>query len=375
MARRWNLRLSPGIRPALRVARVDDPQRWDAIVCRLPHFALEQGWGWGEVLRASHALPYRCAVFDGEQCLGAAATLMWRLPALRSCVVYAPRGPLVDPEEPASAAALVNHLREIASAAGAVMVRASPAVSGRRPDIHDLLVHQGFTKLPEQWTIWNSPAIVMWSSLAGTEDDVWRQLSASRRREVRMAEAVGVEPAPPRSREDLLAFYRLIVTSGTRKKFPVRRLRHHTRLWSVYGSMETSTFFELARHRGAVIGGLVGVRFGGKAYLLYSAVERGEAGSGPAVTPGPLLYWRFMHWAKRQGCDSINWGGSATSLPPQESEPGFGLYQFKRSLGAEGLAYIGYYDLVLRPHLYLALRGLERRLGPALWRLRAALNR
>jgi len=205
----------------------------------LVRIAREQGFEWGEVLRASRAEPYRCAVFDGKRCLGAAAALVWRVPALRCSVVYAPRGPLIDPEEPAAAADLLDHLRTFASSStGAIVFRVSPALAGNRPDVHELLTHQGFTKLPEQWTIWNSPAIVMLSSLDGTEEDVWRRLSASRRREIRMAEAIGIELGPPRTRDDLMAFYRLIVTSGTPKKFPVRRLRHYTALWRIYGATE-----------------------------------------------------------------------------------------------------------------------------------------
>src|SRR5258707_3857628 len=109
MARRLNLR--HGLRPELAVRRIDDPLQWNALVSGLPHFALEQGFEWGEVLRASRAQPYRCAVFDGAQCLGAAATLAWRVPGLHCSVVYAARGPLIDPEEPAAAADLLDHLR------------------------------------------------------------------------------------------------------------------------------------------------------------------------------------------------------------------------------------------------------------------------
>jgi len=375
VTRRPHVRPSLGVRPELSVRRVDEPRQWNSIALGLPHTALEQGFEWGEVMRASRAEPYRCAIFDGEQCLGAAAVLVWGGPMLRCSLVYAPRGPMIDPEEPAAAADLLDHLRSFASSTGAILLRVSPALPGNRPDVHELLIHQGFTKLPEQWTIWNSPAIVMLSSLAGTEEDVWRRLSASRRREIRMAETAALDLGPPRSPEDLLAFYQLVVTNGTRKKFPVRRLRHFTTLWNVYGPTAPSAFFEIVRHAGAVIGGLIGVRAGAKAYLLYSAVERGPGAFLPGAMPGPLLHWRFIRWAKRQGCDSINWGGSGTGLPPQETDPGFGLYQFKRSLGAECSAYLGYYDLVLRPHLYATFRAVERRLGPSLWRVRAAINR
>ena len=363
MSRHWQLQSPPGILPELFVRRIDERQRWNEIVRGFPHGALEQGWEWGEVLRASWARPYRCAVFNGRHCLAAVSILQWRLPALGASLLYAPRGPLIDPEEPAAVATLVDHLRRVSSWAGAIMCRVGPAVAGHRPDIHDLLIAQAFRKLPDRWTIWNSPTIVMWSSLAGEEEDVWRHLSAPRRHAIQLAEIQEMEVAPPRSRDELAAFSRLLGERGSGEKLPLRRLRHHAAVCSVYGAMRPPVFFEIARDRGTVVGGLLGVQLGTKAYLLYCAVDRDARRSALSLTPESLLYWRFIRWAKQRGCDSIDWGGSPMSSPPGEADPG---------LGATCLTYIGYYDLVLRPGLYAVFRAAERRLGPSLWRLRSA---
>lgn len=351
---------------------VSDRDAWDRLVLALPHAALEQSHAWGEALRASGAEPYRYAVFD-DTCIAAASILAWRVPGLGVSVLYASRGPLVDGHAPGAWTGLVAAVRHAATATRAVGLRVSPAVPAGRADVHRALVEHGFRPLPDEWTVWNAPKIVMALDLRADAEAVWRRLSNTRRREIRQAERAGVVVEPAAGLDDLPAFYELLVRTGRRKGMPVRRAPHFERLWRECQA-GGSGLFVVARHRGELLGGLLGARFGRVAYLLYSAVDRARgdpAGSGA----GSLLYWRFIEWAKAAGCETVHWGGSGTRLPPTERDPGWGLYQFKRSFGSSCFAYLGYYDFVVRPAAYAALRTLERRLGGWLWKLRSRLNR
>ena len=95
-----------------------------------------------------------------------------------------------------------------------------------------------------------------------------------------------------------------------------------------------------ARHRGEILGGLIGARLGCVAYFLYSAMRHGHAVDSEPRHPGSLLYWHFIKWARATGCESLRWGGSGTQLPPAPDDPGFGVYQFKRSFGSECVKYM-----------------------------------
>jgi lipid II:glycine glycyltransferase (peptidoglycan interpeptide bridge formation enzyme) len=83
----------------------------------------------------------------------------------------------------------------------------------------------------------------------------------------------------------------------------------------------------------------------------------------------------MVRWAKASGCETIDWGGSGTSFPPLESDPGYGIYQFKLGFGCKLEEMTGYYDFVLRKPLYVGFRFVERRVLPAGWRLRSRFNR
>lgn len=355
----------------VRLEAIEDARRWNVLVQSFPGYELEQGWEWAEVLRRSGARPHRSAVFADGRCIGAVSVLGWHLGRLGLAVLDAPRGPLVAPDDGRAWPGLTAALAQVASVTGAVFARISPPVADGCGDTRARLLREGFVPLPEQWTLWNAPKIVMTLDLNGGEADLWGRISNRRRREIRLAERAGIT-IEGGGAADVADFYHLLLGMGRSKRYPVRRLGHFEALHRAYRAGGAEAFLT-ARWRGRLVGGLLGARFGARAYLLYSAVDRELPGD--AVRAGPLLYWRFIRWAKAEGCQVVHWGGSGTNLPPDAHDPGYGVYQFKRSFGSSCWAYLGYADLVFRPRLYAVARTAERRLSPLVWRVRAILNR
>ena len=152
----------------------------------------------------------------------------------------------------------------------------------------------------------------------------------------------------------------------------MRRLARLEALWHAYVARGDGVLL-LTEHEGAVIGGVLGLRFGRRAYLQRAAISRSV--EGQRVHQGPLLYWEFIRWAKAAGCELIDWGGSGTRFPPSETDQGHGVYQFKAGFGSVLEYRVPYHDLVFRPGLYHLARAAERWALPWAWRLRARLNR
>lgn len=360
------------------VSTVDTARRWNPLLLGLPGHALEQAFEWAEALRASGAEPRRYAVAAAGRPVAALSLLAWRLPGTGAAVLYAPRGPVMEPGAAGAGPGLLEAARDAAAATGAVFLRVSPGAPADRADLHRTLLGLGFRHLPESWTVWNAPRIVMTQPLAGGEDEGWARISASRRREIRASEKAGLVVEPASGPEALASLYRLLVATGRGKGYPVRHRGFFELLWRQYQG-STQAVLLLARSGLDVRGALLGARFGPRAYYLYSALDRAALdrqprGDGGRGYPGALLFWSFLGWARAAGCRSVQWGGSGTRLPPHPTDPGWGVYQFKRSFGADCEGYLGYYDLVFRPALYAVFRRLERHLGPLAWRLRARLN-
>jgi lipid II:glycine glycyltransferase (peptidoglycan interpeptide bridge formation enzyme) len=361
-------------RGPVRIESVSSRHRWNDLIIRLPDYSLEQGFEWGEILKESGCEPHRYAAFDGDDCVAAISMFRWHPPMVQSSVLYAPRGPLIGSDNGPARRALSRAIKETAKATRAVFLRVSPGAPLCRADLHASLIETGFVRLPEDWTIWNAPRIVMTLKLEGSDDAVLSRISSSRRREIKVTQAAGVSIVDARDSKDLGLFYRLLVQMGRRKTYPVRRRRHFEAVWREYQASGSGILL-FARHRAEILGGLIGTRLGRTAYFLYSATSRGNGDDTEKLHPAALLYWHFIRWARANGCESIHWGGSGTRLPPTPGDPGYGVYQFKRSFGSDCVKYLGYYDRVFRPGMYGLLRTGERRYGELAWKIRARMNR
>ena len=76
-----------------------------------------------------------------------------------------------------------------------------------------------------------------------------------------------------------------------------------------------------------------------------------------------LLRWRAIQLALAEGRTEMDLGGvdvAGARRIPAEGEPTYGLYEHKRSFGAEWVALAGAQERVARPWRYALGRGLSR---------------
>jgi lipid II:glycine glycyltransferase (peptidoglycan interpeptide bridge formation enzyme) len=351
------------------VHEIRDPAAWNAMVLSLPAADLEQGWEWGDVLAHTGWQIHRHAVTAGGACVGAAAIASRHLAGL-GAVLYASRGPLVRVKEDDAWTGLMQAIENVAERTGAIFLRVSPGI---RQDfaLHDRLLGHRFRHLPDDWTTWNAPRIVLHLDLDADEAELYRRVRKTTRQEGSSARRRGVVVRPARDPGDLTRLHRLLVAMGNAKGYPVRGVERLRQLWEKYVARGQGTLL-MAEHEGDVLGGLLAVRFGERAYFQYATVKRDVAAQ--RLHPGPLLCWEFVRWAKAEGCETIDWGGSGTRYPPCPADPGYGVYRFKRSFGCTLSRGPGYYDLVFKPRLYHAWRLAERYVLPIAWRLRGRFN-
>jgi len=346
-------------------------EEWNRLVTSLPDHHLHQGWEWGEIRASQGWKARRLAVFDGRDCVAASSVLARRVPLLGS-IVYAPAGPLIkNPEDGAVWAALLAAIREAARAEGAVFFRAARTVPRQQDSVPLALCERGFSPLPDDWTTWNVPRIVMRMSAVEPEEALKQGLRRRFREYIASAPRRGLTVRPAASLEEGLRFRAALATIGQRRGQPVRNRRYFERVWNELIRPGSGVLL-LAEHEGRVVGGLLGARLGRGAHMLY-AVVRDVAGN-QRLHQAPLLYWEFVRWAKQGGCDTVDWGGIGTHLPPREDDPGFGLYQFKLGFNA-GIEHLtAYHDLVFAPRRYAFFRFLERHVAAPAWTWRARFN-
>lgn len=350
----------------MHVSHVDDHREWDALVASFDGHHVQQGFDWGAFKSHHGWRPRRLAVTDGGRCAAAMSVLTTRLGGLGLAAMYAPRGPLLrGPRGREAVAALVETVRALAGSERAVFLRVSPGWRDDERELTVTLAASGFVHLPDDYTTWNNPRVVMCLPLDGGEQRVRKQMRKTTRRGIELAARRGVKICDGGTRDDFRDLHRLMSENAARKGFPTRRREYYETLSRFVDTGHGRLSF--AEVDGVRIAAQFSVRFARNVHCLFYGVSPAHV----HMEAARALDWDHVTWAVSCGCAEVDFGGSGTSFPAKETDPGYGVYQYKRGLGCEMRYLTGYYDLVLRPRAYRVFRLIETRLLPLAWRLRA----
>ena len=357
----------------LTVREIHGRDEWNALVLALPHAALEQSHEWGEARRIGGWIPRRYVVSLDNVPIAATSISQLRLLGTPWSILYASRGPLVDWEEAGDRglSAVVDIARGVAVETGALFLRVSTGIPQDAVSVNRMMLAHGFLELPYDWTIWNAPRVIMTLDLRDCEESLKRQLRRRFRDYITSAPKRGLSVRLSTSTSDLRSFHSSLLALGNEKRFPVRGLRYFETLWQQLVASGSGVLV-LVEKDGKPVGGLLGAKFGRKAYMISTSVH--GTGNAANLHQGPVLYWEFIRWAHAAGCEAVDLAGSGTNYPPHESDPGFGIYRFKQGFGSSLTRLLPYYDLPFRQRLYRGYRAAEPRILPLVWKIRGRLN-
>lgn len=346
---------------------IEDADEWNSVVLRLPTCDIRQGWQWGELLRQLGWRPFRVAAYADGAPVAALSALVRRVPGA-GAFAYAPRGPVLDPANDLAWPAARALGDVVGQRTRAVFLRASPPALDGDP-AWEPLASAGFRRLPELWSVWNTPRNVMLLDLEGSERDQLARMARKRRQHISTATKKDVSVSVTSELSALRALYALLVEHAAKQAYNVPGWGYFQALHALYAP--TGALAVLLGHvRGELAGAAVGIQFGSTAHLRYHATTA----AGRSTPLGDVLHWEWIRWARAAGCRTIDFGSSCTDIPPTETHPGYGIYRFKVELGARLAMYGEYQDRVFAPLTYRAARWLEHSGLRAAWRLRARVR-
>lgn len=344
-----------------------DPASWNGFVTSQPSGNFLQSYEWGQFQRRMGWDPQFCKLTEGSQVRGTALLLSRTIPGVGR-VYHAPRGPTVNFEDGSTTSTLLHELSRYVDAEGGVFLRVDPYVAEHSEPTRPFSL-SGAIPVPRNWSSWNGPRLVFWLSLEGDEEDVMMRMTSRCRNDVRRGYRNDVDFSLGDA-DDIEEFYRLMVATGQHKEIAFHGIDYYRALLSdLNGSAKAQLF--LGRFGGEVVTAGMSVRYGDIAWLLYAA-------SDPEyykLRANRTQQWEMIKWAHEQGCGRYDFRGTATDDPPRESDPGYGVYQFKKSFGPEFTRLVGYYDLVCRPLRYRMLRMVEDHGLPVAYRLKTLLQK
>jgi len=318
------------------------PEGWDELTVAAPGGHVMQGTAWAEHRRGQGGEPRFVEFDDGR----AALVILRRSPGLPGTTASVRRGPVHAGDGPerlaARSAALAEHLRS----EGVRDIFVDPELDAD-PAYEAAMDRLGSTVATE---VQPSIHVMRLAFPAGaTEESLLATVSKSSRQRIRAAEKAGVRVRHDPTGERMQDFGQLLVERADDLGIAMRPELGYLAAWRRLLSAGQARLL-LAEHEGELLGGLLLYLQGGIHSTAYSADRAASRRQFPGTMH--LIRWTVIREALASGATAVELGGvdlPGHRQPPGRDEPNHGLFEHKRSFGAEWVVRTPARRLVLRP--------------------------
>lgn len=342
---------------------------WNHLIGSLPGSHLLQTWEWSQVKTRYGWQPMPLIwQEDGiDQGIAAAMVLKRPLPvsgfSKKMCLLYIPKGPLLDWSNEALRLRVLEDLQGFAARQGAIFIKMDPdvivgtGVPGS-PDAREVALGLSVSSNLQQcgWSVsqdqiqFKNTVLV---DLNDTEDALLARMKQKTRYNIRLAEKKGVTVRTG-GLSDLPTLYRLYAETSVRDGFVIRDEKYYQVVWSTFIQAATADGKSLtpfaqpliAEVDGQPVAAIFIFYFADRAYYLYGMSTQAHR----EKMPNHLLQWEAMRQAKAQGCFCYDlWGAPDTF---NENDSMWGVFRFKQGLGGMVTRTLGAWDYTPSPLLY-----------------------
>lgn len=287
---------------------------------------VKEAWDWRGILAC-----------DEGTIVGAVSVLIRPLP-MGFSLMYAPRGPVCDRNDPCVMACLLGAADDLAVAVNALELLMDPDESCANTDFRELMAGWGFREQEDAGFNNVQAQHVFRLHLNGkTEASVFADFCQKTRYNVRLAQRKGVQirkypgdAAIPEAELD--AFAQIMEETGSRDHFIPRKKEYYKK---VFESLGAEAVLFMAYLEDTPIAGTIGVFSGRKGWYLYGASSNVHRN----VMPNYLLQWEMIRESLAQNCVFYDFRGVPGELA--EDNPLYGLYRFKKGFGGTYTKFTG----------------------------------
>jgi peptidoglycan pentaglycine glycine transferase (the first glycine) len=361
-----------------------DSNSWNRLIGSLPNPHLLQTWEWAQVKAAYgwqpmplawHEQPPEGSEPSGGPPVAAAMVLKRSIPvggfAKKMCVLYVPKGPLMDWSDAALRSRVLDDLQSLAKRQGAIFVKIDPDVAlgtgvpgsgDESPDnggqaVRSELERRGWTFSQDQIQFRNTVMV----DVSPSEEEMLARMKQKTRYNVRLAEKKGVTVRVG-TRADLPRLYKMYAETSVRDGFVIRDETYYQTVWQTFmpnvGGAESSQVPTskpsnlptceplIAEVEGQPLAAIFIFYFASRAYYLYGMSREAHR----EKMPNHLLQWEAMRRAKAAGCTLYDLWGAPDVF--DESDGMWGVFRFKEGLGGQVVRTLGAWDFTPNPMLY-----------------------
>src|SRR5581483_1736416 len=334
---------------------------WNSNILTLPNPHFLQTWEWAQVKAAYGWKPMPFIWYDqpstaSRQPVAAAMILKRQVIrrgfAARLCVLYCPKGPLMDWSDEPLRKRVLDDLQSFAKKQGAIFLKVDPdvvlgtGIPGNE-DAKEEAIGQAVTSdLKRHGWVFSSDQIQFRNTvlidLSATEDEMLSRMKQKTRYNVRLAEKKGVTVRVV-TQADLPMLYKMYAETSVRDGFVIRDEGYYKTVWEMF--MEQSTVSDqpsaeplIAEVEGQPVAAIFVFYFAGRAYYVYGMSREAHREKMPTY----LLQWEAMKRAKSRGCNIYDLWGAPDEF--NESDSMWGVYRFKEGLGGQVVRTLGAWD-------------------------------
>ena len=259
--------------------------------------------------------------------------LIRKLPYVNYSIMYAPRGPVCNPDDEKSFKELIKKADELAKEYKSFMLKMDPDILASNNEFKNMAKKYGF-KIEEKIKNVNTllqPRFVFRLDIKGkTKDEVFASFHSKTRYNIRLATKKGVTIREGK-REDLQQFQDILETTGTRDGFYIRNKEYFEKLYDSFDSKHLKLVF--ADYQGKPIACVLNIFYGNKEWYLYG----GSLNEHRNVMSTYLLQWEMIKQAIERNMDCYDFRGVCATDATHYNE---GLYRFKKGFNADFVEFI-----------------------------------
>lgn len=279
---------------------------------------------------------------------GTVLVLIQKVPLFGTSFLYAPRGPVCDPEDKKTLEELTEGVRHLGEKYNGHAFKCDPDILATdEPFIHEM-ERLGYTYFKGGLDFDTIQARFNYRLYFNgrTEEELFMNLTQKTRYNVRQAMKKGVT-VEVCGLDRLPDFYHLMQVTGERDGFNIRPLSYFEGMLEAMGDhcRLYMAFFE-----GEPVSGAITTNYGGKACYVYGASDN----QNRKVMPNYLLQWEMIRWAIETGCSVYDFQGISGDITNEEHHL-YGLYRFKRGFTGEVVELCGEFTYPFKPMINRAV--------------------
>ncbi len=273
---------------------------------------------------------------------GSVSVLIQHIPLIKSCFLYAPRGPVCDPHDETVLTELMSGIDVLAKKYKAHAFKMDPDLLCGDAEFCRIAKKLGFVRSfgPDGFEGIQARFNYRLYINGRNEEELLANVNQQTRRNLRKAQKFGVEVRPV-GVEYLDEFVRLMSITGERDGFNTRPKSYFERFLDALGDHAR---LYMAFYEGKAIAGAITTNFAGKTCYVYGASDNAHR----EVMPNYMMQWEMIRWALETNCTVYDFQGISGDLEDESSHM-YGLYRFKRGFNGQVDELLGEFDRTYRP--------------------------